>query len=171
MMLLRTDVAWAAEFPADVLAKLVLSAIAADRDLGEVSGPAIDLVIVGQTRRAEELLRAFEAYSGRTIQGKAIEVVRMPHPGAITWQKGAADVVIFSEKLGDAAGGIGAAAAAAGIRTVGASAADVDKGLTFGFEVAGSGKPRFVVNEPVAAAVGARFAGAILKYARFVGVD
>lgn len=159
----------AAEVPPAALAKLVLATLAADRGLVDESNPPLRVVIVGKSTAVDQLQSAFQSFADKKVSGRDLKI-SVERSAGYDWQPADAafDVAVFAERLAGAAAATSDKLHAKKIRSVAAFADDVEQGLLFGFAVQDNGRPQLVVNKKAADALGARFAGNLLKFARFV---
>lgn len=159
----------AGELPPATLAKLVLATLAADRGLVDQGNLPLRIMIVGKTTQVNQLKEAFQGFADKKVNGRNLQITAEQR-SVSDWQvnNSAVDVVVFADRLANAAAAISASLHARKIRTIAVFVDDVEQGLLFGFAVRDNGRPELVVNKQTADAVGARFAGNLLQFARFV---
>lgn len=150
--------------PPPLFVKIILAAVAFDRNLDKRFGDTISVAVTGDSSYSKALRKTLEAASKKKLKGKNI-AIKTASPNDFG-TKGA-NIVIFGSDLGNTASEVATRCAAAGITCVATNVRDIESGLSLGIEMV-SGKPKLVINARTAAESGADYSSQILRLARVI---
>lgn len=160
-LLLATPVT-ASNIPPALFVKIVLAALAFDRNLESRFGTEISISVVGKSDYAKQLEKTVGLAAEKTIKGATLNVV----DGGSTTP--AANIILYGDALGGSRSDAIAHCQKTKATCVSVDPQDVESGISLGVELQG-GKPKLMINMQAATLVGADYSSQILRLANVVG--
>lgn len=155
----------AAEVDAADVVKIILAALAQDADAADRFGEAVQIRLVGDGSRAEQLHEALGRTSGKTFRGLPIHYQR-GNVRELAGQQGL--LVFYTDSLGARAAEQAETCLRSRWTCIAAGRSDVAAGFPLGTAVGSDGRPRLLLNLGAARALNIRFQGAVMQVAEVV---
>ena len=152
--------------PTTITVKIVLAAVAYDRNADARLGDAVEIAVGGTSGNEKALLDVLKGYESKTLRGKAVTTFALR--GASPPSERPADILFFSGPLGNATAQWVGACGRQNMICVSADRAGVEAGLPLGVEVGADGKPRLLVSAGAVKAIGMDLPASVLKLAEVI---